>query len=151
MSNPTLTLALLAAFALSAIAPAVAQTADPIAARQALMKQNGKDTKAGADMLKGAVPFDPAKAKAIFQGMNDVATKFGGLFPKGTETGGETEAAPTIWTKPAEFKAAVAKFQADTAAATAGDLSTPQAFGAAFGKVTENCKSCHETFRVKKG
>ncbi|GGE11692.1 cytochrome c [Polymorphobacter glacialis] len=155
MSKHPLQTALLAAACTAAfVAPAIAQTApasDPIAARQALMEQNGKDTKTGADMLKGAVPYDAAKAKAIFQGMNDVAAKFGGLFPKGTETGGKTEAAPAIWTKPADFKAALAKFQADTAAAATGDLSTTAAFGTAFGKVTANCKACHESLRVKKG
>ena len=130
-------------------APAFAQ-ADPIAARKAMMKSNGKDTKAGAAMLKGEAPFDAAKAQAIFASMHDVATKFGGYFPKGSETGGETEAAPAIWAKPAEFKAAVAKFEKDTAAAMAAKPATAADFGKQFGLVTGNCKSCHEAFRVQK-
>ena len=130
-------------------APAFAQ-ADPIAARQALMKANGKDTKAGVGLLKGEVPFDAAAGQAIFARMNDVAGKFGNYFPKGSETGGDTEAAPAIWTKPAEFKAALVKFQTDTAAAMAAKPATQAEFGKQFGAVTANCKSCHEAFRIKK-
>jgi cytochrome c556 len=136
---------LTASFAL----PAIAQT-DPIAARQALMKSNGKDTKAGAAMLKGEVPFDAAAGQAIFAHMNDVANKFGNYFPKGSETGGDTEAAPAIWAKPADFKAALVKFQTDTAAAMAAKPATQAEFGKQFGAVTANCKSCHEAFRIKK-
>ena len=130
-------------------APALAQ-ADPIAARQALMKANGKDTKAGAGMLKGELPFDAATGQAIFARMNDVANKFGNYFPKGSETGGDTEASPAIWAKPADFKAALVKFQTDTAAAMAAKPATQADFGKQFGAVTANCKGCHEAFRDKK-
>lgn len=146
-----MTLRLLTALALIALAaPIAAQPADPIAARQAIMKQNGRDTGAGAKMLKGEVPFDAVSAAAIFKNMNDSAKKFGTLFPKGSETGGDTEAAPAIWTKPAEFKAAVMKFDADTKAAMAAKPATLDAFKAQFFAVTGNCKSCHEGFRIKK-
>ena len=138
-----------AALIIALAAPALAQ-GDPIATRQALMKQNGKDTKAGGEMLKGVTPFDAARAQAIFAGMNDVANRFGNHFPKGSETGGDTEAAPAIWTKPGAFKAALAKFQKDTAAAAAAKPATLAAFGQQFGAVTANCKSCHEAFRIKK-
>lgn len=128
--------------------PVLAQ-GGPIEQRQALMKLNGRDAKAGGDMLKGAAPFDAAKAKAIFASMNDVASKYGALFPANSKTGNKTEAAPAIWDKPAEFQAAVAKFKADTGAAMTADVSTKEAFGAQFGKATANCRSCHETFRIK--
>lgn len=141
---------LAAALLIALTAPALAQGSDPIATRQSLMKQNGKDAKAGGEILKGVMPFDAAKAQAIFTEMNDVANKFGNYFPKGSETGGDTEAAPAIWTKPADFKAALAKFQKDTSAAVAAKPTTVAAFGQQFGAVTANCKSCHESFRVKK-
>lgn len=147
MRNARLIAATLAATLIAA--PVLAQD-NPIKARQALMELNGKDAKAGGDMLKGAAPFNAAKAKAIFISMNDVANKYGALFPANSKTGFDTEAAPAIWTKPAEFKAAVAKFQADTSAAMKVDVSTQAAFGQQFGKVTANCKSCHESFRIKK-
>jgi cytochrome c556 len=144
-------LRLIATLALAVFAvPLAAQGADPIAARQAIMKQNGRDTGAGAKMLKGEVPYDAASAMAIFKNMNDSSKKFGLLFPKGSETGGDTEAAPLIWTKPADFKAAVAKFDADTKAALAAKPATLEAFKGQFIAVTSNCRSCHESFRIKK-
>ena len=142
---------LIAACALAALAaPLAAQPADPIAARQAIMKQNGRDTGAGAKMLKGEVPYDPASAMVLFKNMNESVKKFGALFPKGSETGGDTEAAPAVWTKPAEFKAALMKFEGDTKAAMAAKPATLDAFKAQFITVTGNCKSCHEGFRIKK-
>lgn len=135
---------------LAAVA-ATAQPADPIKTRQHLMEQNGKDTKAGFAMATGKVPFDAAAGQAILARMNGVAKEFGKHFPKGSETGGDTEAAPAIWTKPAEFQAALAKFQKDTAAAVAAKPATAEALGQQLGAVTANCKSCHESFRIKKG
>lgn len=131
-------------------AAVVAQPADPIAARQALMKANGKDIGAAMKMIKGEEPFDAAKAQAIFANMHGVAMKFGNYFPPGSQTGGDTEAAPAIWAKPAEFKAAVVKFQDDTKGAMAAKPATLDAFKAAFGPVAGNCRSCHESFRIKK-
>lgn len=146
----TIRLGLIFAAGLGLTVAATAQPADPIKARQALMKQNGKDAKAGAAMLKGEVPYDPAKAMTIFTEMNDVAGKFGNYFPKGSEAGGDSDVSPAVWTKPAEFKAALAKFQKDTAAAAAAKPATLAEFGVQFQTVTGNCKSCHEAFRVKK-
>ncbi|WP_310497616.1 cytochrome c [Sandarakinorhabdus sp.] len=138
------------AIALALAAPALAQTGH-VAERQAIMKGNGKGAKAGGAMLKGEVPFDAAAAQKILSDMAAGAKAFGTHFPKGSETGGDTEAAPAVWTKPAEWKAAVAKFEKDTAAAAATRPAALPAFGQAFSTVTANCKSCHEAFKIKKG
>lgn len=140
---------LAAALVLALAAPALAQGVASIEARQKLMKANGADTKAGVGFLKGETPYDAAKAKMIFTNMHSVATKFGGLFPADSKTGNKTTAAPAIWSEPAKFKAAVAKFEADTKTAMSANLDTPDAFKAQFGAVTANCKSCHEAFRIK--
>jgi cytochrome c556 len=140
-------LLLAAAMTFAAAAPALA--ADPIAARQAIMKQNGKDTKALVGYLKGETPYDAAAVAALFTEMAAGAKAFGTHFPLTSKTGGKTEAAPAIWDKPAEFKAAVVKFQTDTAAAAAAKPASLDAMKPLFGQVTANCKSCHESFRVK--
>ena len=155
MFDKTRSTALAAAFALTfgslAVLPAAAQdAANPIDQRQKLMKQNGKDAKAAGQMLKGEADFDPAKAATIFTEMHDVSMKFGDLFPEDSKTGGDTEAAPAIWDKPDAFKAALVKFQTDTKAAMDASPQTLDAFKQQFGMVAENCKSCHEEFRVKK-
>ena len=107
MSKPLFFAAVLAA---ALIAPASAKPDDPVKMREKLMEANGRDAKAGGQMLKGEMPFDAAKAQAIFASMHDVASKFGNYFPAGSLTG-KSEASPAIWTKPAEFMAALAKFE----------------------------------------
>lgn len=146
MSRPVFFAAVLAA---ALVAPAAAKPVNPVKMREKLMEANGRDAKAGGQMLKGEAPFDAAKAQAIFAGMHDVASKFGNYFPAGSLTA-KSEASPAIWTKPAEFKAALAKFEKDTGTAMAAKVSTKEAFGQQFGAVTANCKSCHEAFRIKK-
>lgn len=142
---------LAAVLATAVILPATMATAGPIEDRKAIMKGNGRDTKMAGDMLKGVVPFDAAMANKILANYAAAAKAFPAHFPANSKTGGETEAAPAIWDKPADWKAATAKFQADTAAAVALKPADAASFGKAFGMVTANCKSCHEGFRIKKG
>jgi len=63
------------------IAVAAAQS-DPIAARQALMKSNGRQAKLGSDMIRGKVPFDVAKAKGVFSSFIEAGNKMPHLFPE---------------------------------------------------------------------
>ena len=53
---------------------------DPIAARKALMKENGDQAKIGAAMAKAETPFDLAKAHKIFATFQDTAAKGPALF-----------------------------------------------------------------------
>ncbi len=138
-----------AVMAMAVVLPTVA-FAGPIEDRKAIMKGNGRDTKAAGDMLKGVTPFDAATAQKILANYAAAAKAFPAHFPANSQTGGETEAAPAIWTKPADWKAATDKFQRDTVAAVALKPATAADFGKAFGMVTANCKSCHEGFRIKK-
>ncbi|MBO0902963.1 c-type cytochrome [Jiella sonneratiae] len=128
--------------------PAVAANLDAIKARQELMKKNGKATKAGAMILKGEAKFSPDKATEIFTEMHEVAMKFGDYFPEDSKEGGKTEAAPAIWQKPDDFKAALVKYQEDTKAALDAAPKDEDAFKQQFGMVTQNCKNCHEKFRL---
>jgi cytochrome c556 len=127
---------------------AVAQP-DPIAARKALMKENGKQARAGAAMLKGEAPFDLAKAKAIFATYVDASAKMPALFPDNSKTGGETAALPKVWTDKADFDAKFAKFGSDAKAAS-DKVTDLASFKAAFPAVQKNCGGCHETYRLKK-
>jgi cytochrome c556 len=135
--------------AVAAIATTPLLAADPIKAREEIMEANGKAAKAGGAMLKGEVPFDAAKANEVLATFAAGAKPFGKHFPKGSDQG-KTEAAPAIWEKPADWAAALAKFEKDSAAAAAMKPATQADFGKAFMMVMGNCKSCHESFRVKK-
>lgn len=139
--------------AVSALALACsAALADPIADRQALMKANGKAVGSIAPIMKGEKPFDAALVLEALKTLNDDAQKLdvATLFPKGTETGEKTTVSPKVWEDAAGFQAAVDKFKADTAAAVATPPTDLDSFKTTFGKVTSNCGTCHETFRIKK-
>ena len=128
---------------------AVAAQSDPIAARKALMKEQGAQTKTGGGMAKGEVPFDLAKAQAILANYVDTSAKMPDLFPPTSKTGGETTAAPKIWEDMAGFKAGFAKLSTEAKAAQSS-VKDLDSFKAAFGGLTKNCGGCHETYRVKK-
>ncbi len=125
--------------------------ADAISDRKAIMKE-----KVGASMgvlvktSKGEMAYDAAAVLAALTTMREATANFGDLFPAGSETGGETTAAPKIWEDMDGFKAALAKFHTDLDAAIAAAPADVAALGPVLGSVGGNCKSCHETFRIMK-
>jgi cytochrome c556 len=127
------------------ITAVAAQQGTVIDQRKALMKRSGEQARIGAQMVKGEIPYDPAKAEAIFAAFADKASKLADLFPADSKTG-ETRALPAIWEKNDQFKATIAKFASDVreAQAKTKDLDS---FKASFAAVGRNCTSCHETFR----
>lgn len=123
---------------------------DAIAQRKALMKSVGGASKTGAQMTKGEVPFDAAKAA---EAMGTIATSVSGavkLFPKGTETGGETTASPKIWENFKDFQDKSQKLADDATAAQKAAANGADAFKTAFGEVTKNCRGCHQPYRIQK-
>ncbi|WP_309084114.1 cytochrome c [Chelativorans sp.] len=132
---------------------AVTAADDPISVRKALMQANAAAAAVSGAMMKGELEYNPAVARAAIANFNASAMALGDFFPEGSQTGGNTTAAPAIWENPEAFQQAVAKFQTDAAAAmqAAGrqgpaDLA---AFQAAVTPVLSNCSSCHEDFRVQ--
>lgn len=138
----------LIAIAAISCAAGVAFAQDPISERQAAMKSVGGAAKQSAMMIKGEKPYDAEEALAALQKMNDVAQVFGTYFPEGSEIGGKTTAASAIWSDRAGFDAAIAKFEADSAAAIASAPVDLEAFKVAFGSVAANCGTCHKAYRV---
>ena len=127
---------------------AVMAQPDPIAERRNTMKGVGGATRDGAAIAKGEVPFDAAKAQAIFKIYADAAAKMPTLYPETAKTGGETSASPKIWEDKANFDAAFARFGEE---AKIGMAATDLAgFRSAFGAATKSCGTCHEAYRVKR-
>jgi cytochrome c556 len=129
------------------LSTAIAQ--DPIAARKALMKENGKMSTQAAKFIKGEEPFDLAKAQAIFAQYQEAAAKMPNLFPDNSKTGGDTAALPAIWEKKDDFKAKFAKLGSDAKEAAA-KVKDEASFKEAYPVVSKNCGGCHELYRVKK-
>ena len=121
---------------------------DTIDKRQTLMKHSAAEAKIASSMIKGETPFDLAKTKEIYATFATDAAAMPTLFPDCSKTGDHTTAAPAIWAKPDDFKAAIVKFTADIKAA---QDSTKDLDGlkANFQTIGKDCGSCHQTFRVK--
>ena len=120
--------------------------------RTAKFKAISKANKAiGQELKKDAPSMEviAANTKTLDGLAQQLPTWFTGT--TGPETNMETEALPTIWQKPAEFKAAADKFSTATAALNAaainGDLAQVKAAAAV---AAPTCKNCHQTFRQKK-
>jgi cytochrome c556 len=123
---------------------------DPIKERKQLMKDNGDAAKLVTAMLKGEKPYDAKAAETAMKSINTSLATFVTLFPKGSETGGDTAAKPEIWTNKAEFDSIAKQLEAATAKAAAAAPGGLDGFKTAMGDVGKNCKSCHEKFRVEK-
>lgn len=135
------------------VAAAVAVSAHAIAGeadwkyRQATMKAVGGHMAAMAANVKGEVKHaDHLKMHAA--AMAGLAKAAPDVFMKGSE-GGKAKA--DVWSKPEDFKKAMAAFQ--TAAANLEKASMgddKKAFGAAFGALGKTCKGCHDSFKSEK-
>lgn len=144
------TLHLAAALGLGALAlvpAAVIAQGDPIAERQEIMKGVGDATRTGVQMIRGERPFDLEAARNAFVVYVDASERMPELFPEGTETGGDTEAAPSIWEDKARFASLFEEFGANAAAGLAA-TTDPTTFQAAFGTATQSCRTCHTDFRL---
>jgi cytochrome c556 len=148
-------ISVIVALALAAVAAPAVMALTPketIETRQKSLKDLGASFKTVNDQSKAGSP-DMAAIKAAAAKVEAHSKELGTWFPSGTgkDTGVKTEALNTIWEKPDQFKAAVARFQAEApklnAAAQSGDVAQVKA---AFGGVGGACKNCHDNFREKK-
>jgi cytochrome c556 len=138
----------LAGLAVACGTSAVIAQSNPIQARQALMKANGRNAGVVARMVKGQDPFDPAKVDAAFAQWAETAQKLPELFPDDSKTGDKTRAAPKIWQAKADFDAKAAAFGkvvADNHDSAKASLDGLKVAVAAVGKA---CGNCHEDYRL---
>jgi cytochrome c556 len=139
---------LLGAAALLFAAPLFAAD-DPIHERHELMEGVGDAAKPIGQMLKGEREFDAAVVMASFETFDDASAQFGDLFPPGSETGQDTEAAPAIWEDRAGFEKALATWADAVDAAIAAKPQTLDETKPVAGEVFKACKGCHDTYRIK--
>jgi cytochrome c556 len=133
---------------ITCVAAYAATPAEMQKARHDHFHELGDAFKAVRDQSKGSNPDFAALTKAA-ETVNKASIDQAQWFPKGTgPEAGKTRALPEIWTKQADFEAAMQKFSDAApkllAAAKAKDVD---AVGAAFKEVGGTCKNCHDTFR----
>jgi cytochrome c556 len=121
---------------------------DPIAVRQAGFSLQNSDFAyiRAVVAAKGDVKPLEAPAAAIAKWAAVIPT----LFPKGTETGGNTKALPEIWSDPAGFqKIALGLGGAATKLATDAKAGDADAVAADTKALGEQCGACHKAYRAK--
>ena len=123
---------------------------DPIETRQHLMEDTRDAAKVVGGMLKGKVDFDAEAAMAALKTWKKTATEAGDLFPKGSETGHDTEAKSTIWSDRAGFEEKMADFNTAVDAAIAAKPDSLEALKPVAGPIFNACKGCHDGYRVEK-
>ena len=141
-------IALCAAIMLAGVGAAWADGLDPIAVRQAGYSLQGGSfayiravVKANGDVKQLEVP-----AKAIGKWAEVIPT----LFPKGTETGGNTKALPAIWSDPTGFqKDAAALVEASNKLATDAKAGDAELVAADTKTMGDQCSACHKSYRAK--
>lgn len=137
---------LLAATLVAAASTALMAQSNPIAERQALLKEMGQATRPVGAMLRGG-SFDLAQVQAALDLYVKNAALLPNLFPPGSDKG-DTEALPAVWQRNDEFRALFAKLGADAAAAKAS-ITDEASFKANFPGVVRTCGQCHDTYRQK--
>jgi cytochrome c556 len=126
---------------------ALSAQSDPIAARKAIMKANGDQSRIATEMVEGKRPFDLDAAKKVFATFAE-AEKAKTLFPDNSKTGGDTAALPAIWEKKADFEAKLDKLVADAKAAVMATTNA-DTFKAQITEVRKNCGGCHQPYRKR--
>ncbi len=138
---------------------AIAQSNESIKMRQDAMSNIGKAMKVLTPMAKGEADFDRDTAMQALSAIHTNALQLPDLFPEDSKTGTgheedgipkETEALPAIWDNRDDFDALVKKFISDTEMALAADPQDAETLGGAMAIFSEDCKTCHQDFRVKK-
>ena len=140
-------LVLAAAFAALGITAVVAQS-DPIAARKAVMKENGNQSRIAREMIEGKQPFNLDAAKKVLATFAESDAKAKNLWPDNSKTGGDTASLPAIWENKADFTAKLAKFSNDAKAA-GPKVKDLDSFKAEMAEVGKNCGGCHQTYRKR--
>lgn len=129
---------------------AIAGDKAPQQIRQDVMKDVRQAAKPVGNMLRGNEDFNADTLMKTLDVFSAAAAKYGDLFPEGSETGFETEAAPAIWEDRAGFDEALTAFAEATSLAIE---SAPQSLDEAretVSPVFKTCKGCHDSYRVEK-
>lgn len=148
MKNPDSLLILI--FAAMIAAPVASAEEDPREQRHELMESVRDAAKPVGKMLKGEREFDAEVLMNSLGTWEEVSAVFGGLFPEGTETGMDTEAAPAIWEDREGFEQALANWRESVLTAIDAAPQTLDEAKPVVGPVFNNCKACHDDYRLEK-
>jgi len=145
-------------------APAPAQAAAPAAgganaARQAvdvrksIFKLIGANFRPLGALLKDGGPYDAADVNKRITRVLFLSGFLNEAFPEISNVGEpDTKAKPEVWTKHAEFEKQLKQFQEHLIALSDvndKEKSFTEPFKTALGTVAQDCKACHDDFKLK--
>jgi cytochrome c556 len=138
---------------------AAAPGAGPSPARVAIENRKAVYTLIGSNfrliggILKGSTPYDAAAAQKSITRLVFLSGLVDELFPEASNLGEpETKAKPEIWSNRADFDKKLKDFQTHLVAlqiVNDADKNATEAFKTAATAVAQDCKGCHDAFKVK--
>ena len=146
-------LALGGAVVAQAEAPAAGAGHKAVEERKAVYALVGASFRPLGAILKGDAPYAAAEVNKRLSRLAVLAPYTPEVFSDASNLGEpETKAKPEVWSKRADFDAKQKEFVTDVAALVAvngKDQALSENFKTALGKAAEDCKGCHDTYRVK--
>jgi cytochrome c556 len=140
-------------------APAAAPAGGANAARQAadvrksIFKLIGANFRPLGAILKDGGPYDAAEVNKRITRVLFLSGLLNEAFPENSNIGEpDTKAKPEVWTKHAEFQKSLKDFQDHLVALSdinEKDKGLTDSFKTALGVVAQDCKSCHDEFKLK--
>ena len=115
--------------------------------RQNAMQQVRESVKVLFPIAKGKNDYDDFVVISMLEQMLDAAKPYASYFPIEKEVLAHSEAAETIWS--AGFNNSVNKFLDDIEFALNAEPESLDDFKPMFAKITTNCQSCHQVYRLK--
>ena len=124
-------------------------SSDNVKNRQNAMQQVREAIKVLFPMAKGKTEYDDFVVISMLDQMLNAAKPYASYFPIEQESVAHSEAAETIWTDRSGFNQSVNKFIDDIEFALNAEPENLDDFKPMFAKITNNCQSCHQVYRMK--
>jgi cytochrome c556 len=141
------------AYAQQAAAPGPNSARQVIEVRKAVFTLIGNNFKPIGETLQGKVQYDAAAIQKRAARVVFLADFIGEAFPDVSNTGlPDTKAKPEIWSDRAGFEKKLGEFREHAAALAKVSLTektASDAFKTAAAAVGQDCKGCHEAYKVK--
>ena len=122
---------------------------DNIKKRQNAMQQVRESVKVLFPISKGKSDYDDFLVISMLDQMLNAAKPYASYFPIEQEAVTHSEAAETIWTDRSGFNQSINKFIDDIEFALNAEPENLDDFKPMFAKITNNCQSCHQVYRMK--
>lgn len=126
---------------------------DAIETRRAAFNLIGKSFKPIGGILKGEVDYNSANVPELVNRLVFLNGFLHGAFPEDSNLGEpQTKAKPELWKNKEDFEKRLKEFKANSEnllAVAAREKSASPAFKEAAQKVAQDCKGCHDNYKLK--